>query len=183
MNLRRVLFLLALLFTPAIASAQVGIYGQFNAVHASTSGTNLYESTGWFVGPTAGVYYDFLHLGPVGIGADLRGSYLFQSPQKYRSILFGLRLAVKPPVLPLRPYIQGSVGVGGSTRSGLGGNGVLYNNKFQYQVVGGIDYTLVPHLDWRVAELGYGRSAGISSGGPTPGVNLFTISTGVVFRF
>jgi hypothetical protein len=181
MNLRRVLFLLALVFAPAIASAQVGIYGKFDAVHVSNT-DSVNESNGWFVGPGAGIYYDFLHLGPIGIGADLRGNLLYANSNRYRSFLFGPRLAIKTPILPLRPYIQASVGLGGSTHGGLGNVGTIYNNKFQYDIFGGVDYALLPYLDWRVAELSYGRMTGISSGASVPDANLFTISTGVVIR-
>jgi hypothetical protein len=164
------------------ASAQVGIYGKFDAAHLSSSSTESFDSTGWFKGATVGGYYDFLHFGPVSLGGDVRGSLLFQNPQKYRDVLFGLRLAAKPPVLPIKPYVQGSVGVGGFSYSGLGGVGTHYNNKFQFQILGGVDYTLFPYIDWRVAEIGYGRMSGVSSFTPAPGVNLFTIGTGIVVR-
>jgi hypothetical protein len=182
MNLRQLSIFLSLVVLAATARAQVGIYGKFDATHVSTANTN-FESTAWYNGAGAGIYYDFFHAGPIGLGADLRGDLLYGNPQKYRDALFGLRLSVKPPVLPIRPYIQGSVGAGGPTHSGLGSVGTIYSNKFQYQILGGVDYALVPHLDWRVAELGYGRMSGISSGAPAPVVTLFSIGSGLVLRF
>jgi hypothetical protein len=165
-----------------IVHAQIGIYGKFNAVNVSSGASSNYVSPGWFKGVGGGVYYDFAHLGPVSLGADVRGDFLFQSPQRYKDVLFGVRLAAKAPVLPIRPYVQGSVGIGGSSHGGLGGNGLVYNNKFQYWIIGGVDYTIFPHVDWRVGELGYGHMTGISSGTPVSGINLFTIGTGVVLR-
>lgn len=163
------------------ARAQVGIYGKFNSVHASSgSGTNYY-TPGWFYGPGGGVYFNVVHLGPVALGGDIRADYLFQSPQRYRDALFGVRLAAKAPVIPIRPYAQVSAGIGGTSKTGPAGRN--YTNKFQYWVFGGVDYTVFPHIDWRVVEAGYGHMTGISSSPPATGVNLFTVSTGIVVRF
>lgn len=170
------------LSTFTAAPAQVGIYGKFNAVHIPTASGTSYFSPGWFYGPGGGVYFDLLHLGPVSLGGDVRADFLFQSPQRYKDVLFGVRVGAKAPLLPLRPYAQVSAGIGGSSHGGLGGNGILYNNKFQYWIIGGVDHNVLPHLDWRVAEVGYGHMTGISSGTPVAGVNLFTIGTGLVVR-
>jgi hypothetical protein len=166
----------------ASAPAQIGIYGSFDGTHLTNSSSSTFETPGWYYGGGLGIYDDFAHFGPVGLGADLRGNLLSGNGQKYRSGLIGLRLAVKPPLLPIRPYVQGSIGVGGPTHSGLQGSGTIYDNKSQYQVVGGVDFTFLPHLDWRVAEFGYGRLTGISSGGVAPASNLFLIGTGLVVR-
>jgi hypothetical protein len=188
MNLPRLTLLLAIAFACTSAHAQVGIYGKFDSVRFSDSGSSA-ASTVWFYGPGAGIYYSFLHLGPASIGADLRGNWLTSSQQnqqqteKYRSALFGLRLAVKPLFLPLRPYIQGSVGVGGPTHNNLTNTGTIYSNKFQYQILGGLDIAIFPHLDWRVAEIGYGRMSGISNAAPAPTGSIFTAGAGLVLRF
>jgi hypothetical protein len=183
MSVRCWTVLLALTAIAASAHAQIGIYGKFDATNLSTGNGDQYETPGWYYGGAAGVYDDFVHLGPIGLGLDLRGNLLAGNQQKYRSALVGLRLAVNPPILPIRPYIQGSVGLGSTSHSGLEGAGTNYSNKFQYLVLGGVDYTIFPHLDWRVAELGYGRMSGISSSGSAPTVNLFTIGSGLVVRF
>jgi hypothetical protein len=172
--------LLALTFLTVAASAQVGIYGNFAAVHLTNNsgGANF-----WSYGPGAGLYYDFLHFGPIRIGADLRGNRLWGNEVDYWSGLGGVRLVVKPPVLPFRVYAQGSAGVGGSKASGNTGNlPNNYSNKFQYDVFGGTDFTLLPHIDWRVVELGYGRMSGVNAGTAAPSSGVFTLSSGIVLR-
>jgi hypothetical protein len=166
----------------APAHAQIGVYGKLDAVRLNAASPGVAASTTWYYGPGAGIYDDFLHLGPISLGADLRGDYLWGNEQQYRSALFGLRLAAKPPILPIKPYVQGSVGVGGASHGGLNGSGSIFSNKFQYQVLGGLDYTFFPHLDLRLVEVGYGRMSGISSSGVAPEATLFTLSAGLAIR-
>ncbi|MGA7833303.1 MAG: hypothetical protein WCA21_20300 [Terracidiphilus sp.] len=184
MKLRWLTILLALAPFSASAHAQIGVYGAFNSVRltASIVGSSA-QTTAWYSGAGAGVYYNFVKMGPIALGADLRGNLLSGNQQKYRSALFGLRLAAKPPVLPIRPYVQASIGAGGASHSGLNGVGTIYSDKFQYLVAGGVEYTVVPHVDFRVVEVGYGRMTGISSGGTAPVATLFSISSGLVLRF
>ena len=168
------------------ASAQFAVYGKFDALrlNAATVGS-AGQSVTWFTGPGGGIYYDFVHFGPLSLGVDLRGNILFAQQQKYRSGLLGIRLAANPPVLPIRPFIQGSVGAGGSrfNVAPIGGtSNYSYSTKFQYEVLAGLDYTLLPHFDVRLAEIGYGRMSGISSTANAPNATLFTISAGVVLR-
>ena len=145
MKLRALALLLAVVVSSTSAIAQVGIYGKFDVTRLSTGTSNASETPGWYEGGGLGVYYDFIHLGPVGFGADLRGNLLTGNQQKFRSALFGLRLAIKPPILPIRPYVQGSAGIGGGTHGGLANAGSIYSNKFEYQVLGGLDYAFFPH--------------------------------------
>ena len=167
--------------TFATAHAQVGIYGKLDTVHLSSGGNTNFYTPGWMYGPGGGVYFNLVHLGPVSLGGDIRADYLFHSPQRYRDVLFGVRLGAKAPLVPIRPYVQLSAGIGGSSQTGP--FGTSYTNKFQYWLIGGVDHTILPHIDWRVAEIGYGRMKGISSSpAPTTGVNLFTLGTGVVVR-
>jgi len=166
--------------TFSTAHAQIGVYGKFNAVKVSPGPSNLYFSQGWFKGPGGGVYFNLVHLGPLSLGGDVRGDYLYNSPDKYRDVLFGVRVGAKAPLIPIRPYAQFSAGLGSSSQPTTGGS--KYNNKFQYWIIGGVDHTILPHIDWRVAEIGYGHMTGISSGTPVAGSNLFTIGTGVVVR-
>jgi len=181
MSLSRLTLLLAVAIIAVPIHAQVGIYGKSDVTHFSVPSNN-FESTATYYGPGAGIYYDFLHLGPVSLGADLRGDFLYSNGQKYRSVLGGLRLAVKVPATPIRPYVQGSVGDGGPSHSGLNGSGTIYSNKFQYEVLGGLDVSIFPHVEWRVAEFGYGRVSGISSGAPAPKGSLVFGGTGIVVR-
>jgi hypothetical protein len=181
LHLWRILLVLA--FSTAAASAQVGIYGNFAAVHLTT---NSGGANTWEYGPGAGLYYDFAHLGPIGLGSDLRFSQMWGNGLDYRSGLGGVRLVLKAPVLPVKAYVQGSAGVGATKASGNAGN--LPNNygyKFQYDVFGGADVTLLPRIDWRVAEIGYGRMSGIgngNSGVTAASTGVFTIGTGIVLR-
>ena len=186
MRLRWLTTLLSIAILSTTAQAQIGIYGKFDALrlNASTVGSPS-QAVAWFTGPGAGVYYDFLHHGPVALGADLRGNLLFGKQQKYRSALFGLRLVATPPRLAIRPYIQGSVGAGGARYDVApisGATNYTYSTKFQYQVLAGLDYNLMRHLDARLAEVGYGRMSGISSNINAADATLFTISAGLVFK-
>jgi hypothetical protein len=184
MKLRWLSVLLGIAIYSASAHAQIGVYGTFDSVRLTASSVgSTAQTTTWYNGAGAGIYYNFLHMGPIALGADLRGNLLTGSQQKYRSALFGLRLAAKPPLLPVRPYVQASIGTGGASHSGLNGVGTIYSDKFQYLVAGGVDYTLVPHVDFRLVEVGYGRMTGISSGSPAPTSTLVSISTGLVVRF
>ena len=174
LHLQGLLFALAL--STAAASAQVGIYGNFATVHLNSGNT-------WSYGPGGGIYYDCMHLGPIRIGGDLRGNVLWGNQVNYWSGLGGVRLVVKPPVLPFRVYGQGSAGVGGVKASGSVGNlPNSYSNKFQWDVFAGTDVTLIPHVDWRVVELGYGRMSGVTSGPTSSSVGVFTLSSGIVLR-
>jgi hypothetical protein len=178
MKLRWLTFLLTLAMSTSAAHGQVGIYGNFATLHLSNNGANS-----WSYGPGGGIYYDFVHLGPIHIGGDLRGNVLWGNQVNYWSGLGGVRVVVKPPLLPFRVYGQGSAGVGGTKASGNVGNlPNSYNNKFQWDVFGGTDVTLLPHIDWRVVELGYGRMSGATSGTVAPSVGVFTLSSGIVLR-
>ena len=183
MKLRWLTILIGIVISLAPAQAQVGIYGNFNSTRVNATNSANTQTTNWYNGVGAGVYYDFFHMGPLALGADLRGSRLSGNQQNYHDGLFGLRLAANPPVLPIRPYVQASIGAGGASHSGLHGSGKIYSNKFQYQVLAGVDYTLIPHLDLRLAELGYGRMTGVSDGITNPDSTLFSISSGLVVRF
>jgi opacity protein-like surface antigen len=176
--LRRIT-LLATLFVLSLvaahsANAQLGIYGEFNATHDPTI-------SAWYRGFTGGVYGNFLHAGPVRIGLDLRGAYATGDQYGYRNFLIGPRLEVKPPLLPIKPYVQASVGFGGSEYNGTSRLQTHYDNKLQYGVIGGVDYTLIPHVDLRVAEVEYLRMSGVS-GATAPTVNLVTVGAGIVLR-
>jgi hypothetical protein len=122
------------------------------------------------LGGTGGVYYDFMKLGPVRLGADLRGSILTTKRGAYvnfngggariYSALGGVRAVFHTPIAPLKPYIQGSVGLGRSdyglfTQGSTNGSVVLHNN-FEYEGLAGLDIKVLPIMDWRVVELGYG---------------------------
>ena len=182
MNLRKAVFFLAsvVLANCVSASAQVGAYGMFTVDQLSnivssplpapiTTGPNARANTANPLGGTGGIYYDFLQLGPVKLGADVRGSILTTkrganvsfdgSGARICSVLGGVRARFHTPIAPLKPYIQVSAGLGrsdyGLSNSTSTGQDIIYNN-FEYQGLAGLDLKLLPVLDWRVVEFGYG---------------------------
>src|SRR5882757_270669 len=182
MSFRKAVLLLAAVAvaTSVSAHAQVGVYGMFTVDRLSniassplpaptTNGPNARTNTADPLGGTGGIYYDFLKLGPVKLGADLRGSILTtkrganvsfnDGGTRIYSALGGVRAVFHTPIAPLKPYIQGSVGLGrsdyGLSNTTSSGQVILYNN-FEYMGLAGLDIKLLPIMDWRVAELGYG---------------------------
>ena len=188
MILRKAVLLLAAVAvaTATSSQAQVGVYGMFTADRLSniasspvplppnsTAAAFARANTVDPLGGTGGVYYDFLKLGPVKLGADLRGSILttkrgayinFNGPgARIYSVLGGVRGSFQTPVKSLKPYLQISAGLGRSDYGLYTGRpassqplpNVIYNN-FQYEGFAGLDIKLLPVLDWRVAEFGYG---------------------------
>jgi hypothetical protein len=183
MSFRKAVFLLAAVAVCSTASAhaQLGVYGMFtvdrlNNIASSplpqvtTDPANVRADSVDPLGGTAGVYYDFMKLGPVRLGADLRGSIMstkrgayenFNGPgARIYSTLGGIRAVFHTPFAPLKPYIQGSVGLGrsdyGLYSGGVGGTPNQIYNNFEYEGLAGLDIKLLPYMDYRVVELGYG---------------------------
>jgi hypothetical protein len=182
---KAVLFLAAVaLASTASAHAQLGVYGEFTVDRLSNIQSSplllLPPSTPPIVPPavnpvdplggTGGVYYDFLKLGPVKLGADLRGSILTTKRGAYvgangggariYSSLGGVRAVIHTPLAPLKPYIQFSAGLGrsdyGLSKTVLNTGHIIIYNNFEYEGLAGLDIKLLPIMDWRVAEFGYG---------------------------
>jgi hypothetical protein len=169
MNRLRILFpvvlvlLLAAQTRPALA--QLAVYAGFSG--ASTNG-----STEWVYGPLVGLYKQSGHLAStVNIGGDLRGSFIGRNGFHYYTGAAGPRLSFKAPYSPLRPYVEGLVGVA----SYNSGNGTDSSTHFNYQAVAGLDLTFFPHVDWRVIDFAYSAVSGQN-------VNAKILSTGLVFR-
>jgi hypothetical protein len=188
MIFRKAIFFLAAVAIAATASAhaQVGVYGMFTVdrlSNISSSPEQLPNITSKRtnsvdpLGGTGGIYYDFMKLGPVRLGADLRGSILTTKRGGYvnfngggariYSALGGVRAVFHTPLAPLKPYIQVSAGLGrsdygllynatGVGPSGIVGNSPILRNNFEYEGLAGLDVKLLPIMDWRVAEFGYG---------------------------
>ena len=78
-----------------------------------------------------------------------------------------------PQVLPISPYVEGLAGVGHFDYGQSQGSAT----KFEYQFLGGVDYTLIPRLDWRVVEFSYGGLSAFNGS-----LHPKTISTGLVLR-
>ncbi len=199
MNLRKTLLLLALAtFVTATAPAQIGVYGTFTAAKLNNLKSSP-EATGVPglnndvspLGGTGGIYYDFLKLGPVKLGADLRGSILttkrgaFQNYNgggvRINSALFGVRAVFKAPVFhSLRPYLQASAGLGKSNYGILYNNGVILRSNFEYMGYAGIDIPIFPIMDFRLVELGAG---GLDPfGTKSHNYPLQSVSSGIVFH-
>jgi len=167
-----------------LRAQQVGIYAALSGDRRhvtdyldSQSGGDS-TKTNWPFGPTIGFYNDFSHAGPIYLGSDsrlefARGSY------SSNALLFGLRLAAKPVAVPLKPYIQASLGMVHFNKTDLNAS----STNLEYRIAGGLDYTLLPHVDWRVIEIGGGSIFDYNIGNGThQGNSLTTYSTGVVFR-
>lgn len=180
MRLRAFAVVLLALFLQRPAQAQLGVYGKLNLTHLNDTAD---RTSTWFYGPGVGVYLDFLPLGPIAIGADLRGSYEWGNQLDYRSVLAGLRLVARPPLLSIRPYVQGSAGIAG-TRATSGNSGFPKNfsNKLAWEVLGGLDLTVFPRIDLRLPEIGYGRISPVSGVSNGPLSDAFEVSMGLVLR-
>lgn len=170
MRCYRLTLLVGLSMFSMLARAQVGVYANFSAAKLNVSNTN------WVYGPTVGAYYDAFHFGVGSAGLDLRAQ-LFNNnaAAKLDSGLVGLRVAVHPPVFPIKPYLEGLAGVGHAEFSLPDASSSA--TRFEYSFLAGVDYTLLPHIDWRVVEFSYG---GISALGGS--FNPKILSTGLVVR-
>jgi len=166
-NLRSLLLVLAAtLLLPQALHAQLAIYGAGTGASLSNANTN------WAYGGLGGIYKQGGHLGSIiNLGADLRGTFLSREGFHYYTGAAGPRLAIKPHVIPLDPYIEGLIGVA----SYNSGNGSSSSTHFNYQVVGGLDLTILPHVDWRLVDVAY-------SGVAEQSIKAVTFSTGLVLR-
>ena len=149
------------------ARAQVGVYGGFST--ASLTEANTPRTYGGMFG----LYYDAKHMSALSLGLDLRYVAMPTNGADVKSLLFGPRAVVHVPALPLRVYGQAMLGDGHVTS----GQGVAYYSGSGLETawaVGG-DFTILPHVDWRVLEFQDGHIFGVDTG-------IKTVSTGVVAR-
>ena len=195
MKLRYLATVVALALTTVALHAQVGLYFNPIAIRVSNSvaDTGPYAFLGQapstsnvFYGYNLGGYYDFLHSGKLDTGFDVRFSDLHANNAMLRNFLVGLRVSGKPFSRPFRPYLEATIGDGSSKAP----NSTLHISKVDYAFFGGVDYRLAQHVEWRVAEIGYGAlttvsSATVGAGGTVaiPPSKLVNFSTGLVFRF
>ncbi len=149
-----------------------------------------------------GITLNVIPLGPVRLGVDVRGSTK-PGTNGVDSALAGIKLAVKPPLLPIKPYIQISGGYLATRSNGFnyssndGGTttlvtGATITNKYAaIEGIAGIDYHLLPFVNFRIAEFGYGKGYSVGPnfsnnfGAVTTqnDLNFFTINTGLVVHF
>jgi hypothetical protein len=192
MKLRHLVVVVALTLFAAAAQAQVGIYLNpvFDHISTSTADTGPYAFLGpgttsrMFYGLDIGGYYDFYHAPKFNAGIDIRDVITHGNNAELKTFLVGARVSTKFRE-KIKPYAQASIGVGSSHAP----DNSLNVSKAQYGVFVGADYTLAKHVDWRMAEVGYGSVTTVSSetvGGTTtsfPSANVVSLSTGFVFRF
>jgi len=135
------------------------------------------------IGGTFGVFYDFLKLGPINLGGDIRYSFSHSgTPSAYGNALtygdLGVRVSGHIPAIRLRPYVQAGV-LEGST------NYAEYNSMhggfgYGYQVGG--DIPVFPHFDARIEYAG-GNVGNLRSNIGTTNINFNQISGGFVIWF
>lgn len=166
------------------ARAQVGIYGMgsggfLSSVNAQIGPETLTSASFSAYGGTFGVYDNYLHLGPVRVGGD--GRFFIQSKSnnngynnQLRGALAGARLALFSHVVPFSPYIQAEIGGVGTNY----GTQSQRSTSFAYQVQGGLDYTIFPHVDGRF-EYGAGQIGSQFSGSRQ---QMQQIGLGIVVR-
>jgi hypothetical protein len=196
--IRRSLVLFAALFFAVSAHAQLAAYGTFTVSRLSGINSSPYaaqygspEGLLPYVNPlggTGGVSYDFMNLGPIRLGADVRGSILSThrggeaafdgTGARIESGLGGVKASFHTPYKFLTPYVQASAGIG---RSDYGLTGFPLHSNFEYHLFAGLDVHAFPIMDFRVAELGYGGLD--ASGNDSHNYPLKTFSAGVVFHF
>jgi hypothetical protein len=199
--MRRTVLLAALvLLAVASAHAQVALYVTSSSDHLSSVATGLALSGGtyqeqytsfWTSGIGGGVTLNFLPLGPVKLGFDLRGSTR-PGTIGADTAMGGFKVGFNPPLIHLKPYVQVSGGyvatrtVNISTSPSNPGQtvGGTFNNQYAaWEVIGGIDYPLVKFVDLRLVEVGGGSGLSILGSTSTPNISLFTINTGIVLHF
>jgi hypothetical protein len=179
---RSFLFVVLALAISSAACAQIGVYGMASGGHYSGIGVGVgtgAQSGGITAyGGTFGVYDDFVPMGPVKLGGD--GRVFVQNSanstmygNKLVGGLFGLRLEVSAPVIPFRPYLQAEIGGVGTNN----GDSTTRSGSFAYQVQGGLDVTLLPHL---AARGEYGAGQLTATGGTNHTLQEFGV--GLVLR-
>ena len=123
----------------------------------------------WHGAGTFGFYYGILHAAIFDISVDARGDL----STNIKSGFVGPRVAVKVPVIPIKPYGEFIFGVSTySTPAHL-----PIPNDFAYRYVLGLDTTILPHIDWRVADFSYALNNSAN------GTHAKTLSSGLVIRF
>jgi hypothetical protein len=158
------LILLAIVTTNLQAQARLAIYGTAGAEQSGL------PYNPWKLAGTFGLYVKIFELGPVYISADGRGDISSQ----IHSGLAGPRLAIKLPILPIKPY--GEILFGVSSYPQTSGS-LQYSNDFAYRYVLGLDSTILPHIDWRVVDFSYGINNSANGG------HAESITSGLVIRF
>ena len=155
----------------------------------TTSGLQNRYTNFWASGIGGGVTLGLVPVGPIRFGLDLRGSTKPGTTGADTAML-GFKLAVKPPLLPIKPYIQASGGyvatrtVNVSTTSITSTQtvgGTFTNHYAGWEILGGLDMPLAPFVDLRLVEVGGGAAYGVTNNPPS--ISMFSINSGLVVHF
>jgi opacity protein-like surface antigen len=151
------------------AKAQIAAYGMgsggfLSSVTAQSGPLTLTSDSFSAYGGTFGIYDNTRHYGPIRFGVDGRGfiqksSNSSANGNQLRGGLVGARLAFFSHLIPFSPYVQAEVGAASTNY----GTQASRSTSLAYQVQGGVDYTVVPHLDVRL-EYGIGQIGALYSG-------------------
>jgi hypothetical protein len=171
MKLSRLLALLLFMFAPLSLHAQLGLYGAFTVQNLGGPNNNGYD----LYGGTFGAYLASGRLAILSLGVDLRGSFARSNGASFDTGSIGPRIALNTHILPIQPYIEGTIGLG---HLNFTGGSPSNGTKFEYQLLGGLDFTILPRIDWRVAEYSYGGLSAINNYNYRPK----SLSTGLVLR-
>lgn len=152
----------------ASSHAQLGVYAGFSTSKLDTADTNRTN------GGTFGAYYDNHHFPVINFGLDVRGAVLNSDDvTQVTSVTAGPRAVFHLPLVPLHPYVEGLVG-GAHVQTGQGV--ARYNGtNLAAGFAAGADFTVLPHIDWRVIDYSYTRL-------PGPSASQSTFTTGIVIR-
>jgi hypothetical protein len=202
--MRRYILFAAVLLPGAAAHAQVvSIYATSSSARFSNvqTGTNLTPSgyqnqytNFWKTGIGGGVTFNILPVGPIRLGLDFRGSTR-QGTVGADTAMAGFKVGFHPPVIPIKPYLQASGGYVATrtvnVSSGATSNSTFNNQYAAWEILGGVDFPIVPFLDVRLVEVGGGTGYGVGTyslgtgfiGGPRPTISMFTVNSGLVFHF
>jgi len=160
----QLLLIASLFFLAPVVHAQIGVYGAVSGASFSNAPKDL----GY--GGMVGAYKTTGHF--IGTGLDLRGTFVGRDGFHYNTYAIGPRVSFRPRVLPLTPYVEGLIGLANYN----GGKNTSSSNHFNYQVVGGLDATIIPRIDWRIVDVGYSATTASQS------IKTVTFATGLVIR-
>jgi hypothetical protein len=149
--------------------AQLGLYGGFTVQNPGVPPASGYQ----FYGGTFGAYLASGRLAILNVGLDLRGSFTKSGSDSFSSGAIGPRVGLNLHVIPLHPYLEATAGLGNLNITETSSN----VTRFEYQLLGGLDYTVFPRIDWRVAEFTYGGLS-VFNGSYHPK----SLTTGIVLR-
>jgi hypothetical protein len=205
MRLRSFLAAFVVASAATAAHAQFAIYGTFSPLHATNVSTgSTYSATTnsytpqyasfWANGVGGGITYNFVPIGPVKLGIDLRGSTK-PGTAGADTAMAGFKVGFKLPLVGIKPYLQASGGylatrsanlstysAGGTSVTQAGGT--VYNHYAAWEFLGGVDYSLVHFVDLRIIEIGGGKAYSADAFSTNfPSANIFTVNTGIVVHF